>query len=328
MKRKSAILGFAAVASMALWSPSHAQTLRVLSSWDTIYQARSILLEQYVKGVQEASKGALRLAISGPETVPPFEQLQPVSTGAFQMLFSHSAYHTGNTSYTLPIDGLKGESKQWREAGLYEMIDKHYSRFGLKLIFLAKSPEGAGYQIILRNPVGPTGDLQGRKIRGTQTYSGVLTALGASPVVLPPAEIYTSLEKGVVDGASWPVIGVQDYRWNEVAKYLLRPTFGVTAYALYVNIKSWNALPEAQKAILIEQGRKVEESWPSDWVRLAKAEEASLLGKGMQITELGVAQKGQVGAAFEKGLWDLAAGKEPRPVGELREFVRQKGLSN
>jgi TRAP-type transport system periplasmic protein len=327
MKFKWMVVGLFCAVAMAGSGPSQAQT-RVLSSWDTVYPARSKLLDQYVKAVQDASKGSMKFSVSGPETVPPFEQLQPVSSGAFQMLFTHSAYHTGNTSFSLPIDGLKGDSKTWREAGLYQLIDKHYARFGLKLIFMAKSPDGTGYQVLLRNPVGPSGDLQGRKIRGTQTYSGILTALGASPVVLPPAEIYTALEKGVVDGAAWPVIGVQDYRWNEVAKHLMRPTFGITAYFFFVNLNAWNAMPEAQKTLLLEEGKKVEASWPDEWARLQKAEEAALLSKGMQISELGAAQKGKVGAAFEKGLWDLAASKEPGPVGELREFARQKGFSN
>ena len=92
-------------------------------------------------------------------------------------------------------------------AGIKEQVDKHYQRFGLKLLVLPQVPEGSAYNIILKAPVGPSGDLQGRKIRATQSYAGVLSMLGASPVNLPPAEIYPSLEKGVVDGAAWPVIG-------------------------------------------------------------------------------------------------------------------------
>ena len=66
--------------------------------------------------------------------------------------------------------------------------------------------------------------------------------LGASPVNLPPAEIYPSLEKGVVDGAAWPVIGPLGYRWYEVAKNIMRPSFGVVVHSVFVNL---NALEQA-----------------------------------------------------------------------------------
>src|SRR5436190_767043 len=113
--------------------------------------------------------------------------------------------------------------------------DKSYPVVPRFLEVYLKNVETAS-QIILRQPVGPSGDLQGRKIRGTVTYAGVFNLLGASPVVLAPADIYTSLEKGVVDGAGWPVLGVLDYRWYEVAKYIVRPTFGMLTYPIFMNM--------------------------------------------------------------------------------------------
>src|SRR5690349_10811810 len=243
----------------------HATEVRVLASWDDTHPARRILLNTYLKNVEAASKGDVTFKLSGPETAPPFEQLQPVSAGVFQMLFTHPGYHVGNTPFLLAIDGLKGDSKTMREAGLYELIDKHFERFGLKLVFMTKSVEGSGFQLILRQPVGPSGDLAGRKIRGTQSYAGVLALLHASPVVLPPGEVYTALEKGVVDGAAWPSIGVLDYKWNEVAKYLMRPLFGSSTYYLFINTKAWNALSKAQQTVLVDEGRKIGEFWDREW---------------------------------------------------------------
>ena len=59
-----------------------ATELRVLSSWNENYPPRPKLLEVFLKNVETASKGEITFKISGPETVPPFEQPQPVSTGA------------------------------------------------------------------------------------------------------------------------------------------------------------------------------------------------------------------------------------------------------
>lgn len=327
MSLKGAMAAVTLVAGLLAGSAS-ATEFRVISSWDNTYPAYPLLLEQYAKNVEAASKGDIKFKISGPETVPAFEQLQPVGSGVFQFLFSHSAYHFGNTSFLMPADGLKGDTKTWRDVGLYDLVDKHYARFNVKVIFMAKPAGSTGYQIILRNPVSPAGDLKGRKIRGTQTYTGALSMLGASPVVLPPSEIYTALEKGVVDGAAWPVVGVINYRWNEVAKYLLRPVFGSPVYYLFINLDTWKKMSPAQQNILVEEGKKMEAFWEPEWLKLVKTEEDALIEKGAQITQMGPEQAQQLSAAFEKGLWDLSLKKEPKAVGEFYDFAKKNGLSN
>jgi TRAP-type C4-dicarboxylate transport system substrate-binding protein len=307
--------------------PVQATELRVLASWDDTHPARRILLNTYLKNVEAASKGDLTFKLSGPETAPPFEQLQPVGAGVFQMLFTHPGYHIGTTPYLISIDGLKGDAKLMRESGLYELIDKHYQRFGLKLVFMTKSVENSGFQIILRQPVGPSGDLAGRKIRGTQNYAGVVSLLHASPVVLPPGEVYTALEKGVVDGAAWPSIGVLDYKWNEVAKYLMRPLFGSSTYYLFVNIRAWNSLSKSQQVVLLDEGNKIGEFWDPEWLRLTKLEQDKLVAAGSQVTEVGSGLGNKLSAAFADGLWTLSAATDPNGTAELRAFAKARGLA-
>jgi TRAP-type transport system periplasmic protein len=308
--------------------PAQATELRALASWDDTHPARRLLLTTYVKNVEAASKGDLTFKLSGPETVPPFEQLQPVGAGVFQLLFTHPGYHIGITPYLISIDGFKGDSKTLRESGIYELIDKHYQRFGVKLIFATKSAEESGYQIILRQPVGPSGDLTGRKIRGTQNYAGVVSLLHASPVVLPPSEVYSALEKGVVDAAAWPAIGVLDYKWNEVAKYLLRPLFGSSSYYLFINIGTWNSLSKPQQAVLVDEGQKIGAFWDPEWLRLGKLEQDKLVTTGSKVTEVSPGLGSKLSAAFADGLWDLSAASDPSGTTELRAFAKAHGLAH
>lgn len=322
-------MGFRSVIAVAAFlaciGSSSAADFRALSSWDQSYPGRTMLFDKFVKNLETASNGEMKFITSGPETVPSFEQLQPVGAGAFQLLFTHGAYHFGTTPYLTALEGLTGDLPKWRDAGIRELVDKHYQRFGLKLIALPQSPEG-GYHIILRAPVGPSGDLQGRKIRGTQTYASVLQMLGASPVVLPPNEIYPSLEKGVVDGAAWPVIGALGYRWYEVAKYPLRPSFGIVAHCIFMNLNTWNRLPDAQKKVVADEARKIEDEWFGEWTRLAKEEQDALISRGAQLTEMGAAQKAKLAKAWSDGLLELAMPKNPQAIGELQQLAKSKGM--
>ena len=87
--------GFAIAVSAALATGAQAADLRLLSSWDKTNPAVGALAEPFARGVETGTKGSVKFVISGPETVPPFEQLQPVSTGVFQIL---SAGSTGQFS--------------------------------------------------------------------------------------------------------------------------------------------------------------------------------------------------------------------------------------
>ena len=325
MSRKE--IGLAVAMSLIATSGAQAADLRFLASWDKTNPAVPAMAENFIKGVEAGTKGSIKFNMSGPETVPPFEQLQPVSTGVFQMLFTHAVYHYGTTGIAMGLDAVGGTPEQRRSSGMYEAIDKGYQKLGMKFIAAASSAT-TGYHIVLRAPVSPAGDLAGRKIRGTPSYTTVVNMLGASPVVLPPGEVYAALEKGVVDGAAWPAAGVLGMRWYEVAKYMLRPGFGFSTYLFLMNLNAWNKLTDAERAVVTAEARKAEQIWHGEYDRMVKEEEAELIKRGMQITEMGAAQKAKLQTAWAEAQWDLAEKKSGQEAKDLRALLKSKGLTN
>jgi len=303
-----------------------AQEFRMLSSFDNNNPSVTEILNPFMKGVETASKGRMKFTLSGPETVSPFEQLQPAGSGAFQFLFTNGAYHFGTTPILAVAEALHGDLAAFRASGIFDVIDKHYQKFGLKLVVLTITPEG-GYHIILRQPIGPSGDLSSRKIRATPTYLPVIKMLGGVGVVLPPSDIYTALEKGTVDGAAWTILGILNYRWNEVVKYALRPSFGTMINPILMNRDAWNKLPEADRQLLLQEARKVEDAWYRQSARLWQEEEKGMIAKGMAMTQMGAAQKAKLSSTWEDGLFELGATKNAKDVEEFRQFARSKGLA-
>ncbi|KPQ05100.1 MAG: TRAP-type C4-dicarboxylate transport system, periplasmic component [Rhodobacteraceae bacterium HLUCCA12] len=304
-----------------------AQELRMLSSWDENYAYNPYILEPFYEGVSEGTDGRITFSQFGPETVPPFEQLEPVGSGAFDLLFTHGAYHFGVSPLMTAADALEGDVEAVRESGIFDVFDEHYQQFNLKLIMLPITPEGA-YHIFLRDPVSEEGDLEGRRIRGTLTYSGVIEMLGGVVTVLSPSEIYTALERGVVDGASWPIIGMLDYSWYEVAPYLLRPAFGVNYEPIFMNLDRWNSLSEEDQEVILEVARDVEDAWYDDAVGIWEAEEAELIERGAEITEMGDEQQAQLREAWSEALWAMAEEQNAEATQELRDFAREAGLTD
>lgn len=306
-------------------SAAQAQEYRWLNSWDRTLPQISLFVEPYLKAVEAASKGSIKFNVSGPETVPAFEQLQPAASGAFQFLFTHGAYHFGINPLLAVVEAMGGTPQQRKASGVFEAVDKQYQKLGLKLISMPMTIDG-GYQLILRKPPTPAGDLQGYKIRGNPTYTNVIRMLGASMVSLPPSEIYTALDKGVVDGFAWPSYGVIDTRYYEPAKFILRPAFGFGTNPVLVHLPTWNKLSAPDRKILLDEAAKAEARWLKDSARLMESDEKALIAKGLTVVQMGEAQRAKLKRAWSDGLWELAAQKHKIEVDEIRAIARSKGL--
>jgi TRAP-type C4-dicarboxylate transport system substrate-binding protein len=315
----------AAIALM-LAAPAGAAEFRMLTSWSRNNPAVPLLAEGFAKGVEQASQGRIKFTLSGPETVPPFEQLQPVASGAFQMLYTVGIYHYGQTALAIGFDAVRGTMPERRASGLFDLVDKHYQKLGLKVIAVPISRK-SGYTFQLKAPVGPEGDFRGKKIRGTPAYHPVIRSLGGAPVVLPIPEVYTALEKGVIDGAASPVVGLLGVKWYEVAKYVSQPAFGYAHQLFLMNLDTWNRLPDADKKIMLDVGRQMEDLWYTEYEKMADAELKELIAHGTTVTTFG-ASEAKLNEVWAQGIWDLARQKSPAETKEIYELVKAKGLTD
>jgi len=264
MKRFLAVALAVAVGAGLPLSQAEAQTkLRLLSSWNKNNWPTYAVIDHYQKLVHANANPKIEITIFGEEVVPPFEQLQPVKSGVFDMLFTHGVYHAGSKGIALVIDAMEIDVDKRREAGVWKFVDEYYQKHNnLKMISMP-SASSQGYHIFLREPLTPEGDFKGRKIRGTQSYHGVTRALGGSPVVLPGGQIYTALEKGVVDGAAWPAAGMLSMKHYEVAKYRMRPTMGVSTEPVFMNLDKWKKTPADVQKVLLDKGYQLEKEMPA-----------------------------------------------------------------
>ena len=90
-------------------------------------------------------------------------------------------------------------------------------------------------------------DFTGLKIRVTPVYRDIVQALGATPMQTAPGEVYTALERGVVDGYGWPITGIFDLGWHEKTKFRVEPGFYSAEVTILVNKAAWDKLNDAQR---------------------------------------------------------------------------------
>ena len=94
-------------------------------------------------------------------------------------------------------------------------------------------------------------DFKGKKVRAPGgLYPKMLNALGASAVSLPAGEVYTAMEKGIVDGAFVNGSMMWDYQLPEIMKYITMPRCSTFLMGMAFNKQSWANLPKEVKAII------------------------------------------------------------------------------
>ncbi|GJL80615.1 MAG: ABC transporter substrate-binding protein [marine bacterium B5-7] len=114
-------------------------------------------------------------------------------------------------------------------------------------------------------PVRTMDDLQGLKVRTAGAWLEISESMGASPVTMPGAEVYTSLERGTIDATEWGTLYENiTPGFYKIAKYVVIPGVHqpVAPFELVINKDAFAALSERDQK-LVELAAKLVtfESW-------------------------------------------------------------------
>jgi len=322
----------AAALAIALPTSVSAQniTLKYLTAWDKRYEGTPIIAYDYGKMVEEATNGRIKFQFSGPEVIKPNQQFQPTASGVFDLNLSVAPYYFGTTGVSMAFFAMPPSTEIWRENGYWDFSDKEMQRFGLKMIsHLLGGSTASMFQVMLKEPVDNSiKPLTGKKIRANALYRPVVEPLGGSMVNLSGGQIYAALQRGVVDGAAWPVLGAVNFKWYEVAKYMMRPRFGVSPYTVTMNLNKFNKMTKEDQKLLLDLGRKLEQKVPALFDDATNNEIAKLKELGVQETALEPTVGKNMVDGFIKGIWNLSMDGNKKTAGrvmELYEMAKAKG---
>jgi TRAP-type transport system periplasmic protein len=300
--------------------------LRALSGFAPNLAFSKEIIRVYLDNLQRASNGVFTAKLSGPEVVPFADQFQPTAAGAFDLLFTHPAYHSGTTAIGLAMDAIEPDPAKRRSAGIFDFVDRHYNKLGLKVIAITATGN-KGFQFVSKQPIKGSNGLAGMKVRATVSYHPMIKALGGSPVVMGAGEVYSALEKGVIDAAAWGLTGVADFKWNEVAKFLCRPTFGQASLFTFMNLKTWNALTPAQQKLMNDEAMKLEAFTVKRFDELATEEFAELKKRGMQESAFAPNDASRLESLWAQGVWEVARAKNGDEATQMFTLAQKAGLT-
>lgn len=233
-----------------------AEDLRLVTNWGPgLYSvARTLEFAEEFNNSDAAKAADIRIVhVGGPEVTPATEQLTGLTNGVFDMLFGAAGYYVGTVPESRALYGTPIDPVAARESGATELLDQIYAEKANARV-LGWVAAGVGYHIWLKDEpkldANGLPDLKDVKIRSSGFYNTWLENYGATTVTVPAPDIYNALERGVVDGAAWPGLGIRDFGFEKFTGYRIDPPIWQFDNLLWINQDKWNSLSDDQRTAL------------------------------------------------------------------------------
>jgi TRAP-type transport system periplasmic protein len=320
---RSAVIGglaamLLATAATAPAASAQEVTLRAVSAFaeKTTYSRG---FELFVERVNKDGKGVLQINyIGGPKAMPPFETGNALKSGVIDIANSTGAFYTNVMPEADAWKLTERSMAELRKNGGYDYMAQLYAE-KMNAIFLARHADNNPFHLYLNKPIA-TADLTGLKLRITPVYRDFFQALGATVVQTAPGEVYTALERGVVDGYGWPITGIFDLGWHEKTKYRVDPGFYTAEVSILVNKSVWDRLTDAQRNVLRKAGEQAEAEATAVFAEENAKDTKRQADAGIQTIKLeGAVGKSYYDKAYEAG-WAGVIRQSPQHGPKLKEF--------
>jgi len=274
--------------------------------------------ERFVAKVNADGKGIIQINyIGGPKAMPPFEVGNALKTGVVDIANDTGAFYTNLMPEADAWKLTERPMSEIRKNGGYDYMAKIYDQ-KLNAILLARHIDDNPFHLYLNKPITKP-DLTGLKLRITPVYRDFFQALGATVVQTAPGEVYTALERGVVDGYGWPITGIFDLGWQEKTKYRVDPGFYSAEVSILINKNTWAKLNDAQKKVIGDASAWLE-AQAQDTVKENEADAEKQKAAGIQVIAFTDADaKFYHDKAYQAG-WDGVIKQSPESGPKLKEF--------
>lgn len=314
----------AVVLSLAPMAEAKKVTVKAVTAWPkSVWEVGNFnkFMDLVKEEVEKKYPGELEIQyLGGPEVIPNQEQVEAARMGVVDMVFTTDGYYVSAVPEVNALSVSMLDGWEEREKGVNAFLDKLHQE-KVNCVYLGRLGHNLPFTIYLTKPVKGLEDLKGLKIRCSPTLIGFLKKIGANPVVIPPPEVYTALERGVVDGFTWPGGLIKDWGWDKMTKYVVQPGVYNGANVIVMNKKKWDEIPDHLQKLLIETEDEAARFAKQRSIDLLKNEREALEKIGVRYVELSPAEAKTLTDAAYSALWDVIIEKSPVNGPKLKEMV-------
>ena len=209
--------------------------------------------EPWAKKIEEESNGRLKIQnFPGGTLSKPSDTYDAAASGKVDIGIQLQGYTSGRfpLSQIAELPGMSNSASQMSclMQTLYDngtIADEYQDSHVLALY-------GLGPGVLHSNkPIAKPEDMRGLRIRRPSAVAGdIIESMGAAPVGLPANDIYTSLQRGVIDGLSLPWDGVPIFRVNELVNNHTNIPLYSSSFVMTMNQAKYDSLPNDLKKVI------------------------------------------------------------------------------
>ena len=324
-----AIAGVAAIVSAGAFRAAAAAELTLVYPFpDFLIYTKQC--KQLAADITAASDGKVSIEVLPFNSIKMFQQPAAVRKGRVDLMCTPYAFFANAVPENEAVSTSASNPKTVRANGGFEMLDRiQQEHFGVKS--LGWTASGGRFRIYMKDPpkfdADGMLDLSGVKLRDNPIYGAFFRAMNASTHPLPSTEVYSALEKGVVNASAWATIGLKGLKWDKFLRHAVEPEFYHTDIGWFINLERWNSLDADARTLIQDLVIANEETSREALLGEATAERATLAAEGMQfhtVPASDVYSKLAVDSAYARMVERLEeAGRSTDHVARLRELWQE-----
>lgn len=231
--------------------------IKLATSWPAHFPIMGIGVERFAKRVKDISGGSLEIKLYPKNVlVPALAVFDACSSGQIDAFHSGPYYWKGkNSAFSLysgiPFGFTAEEINSWMLfGGGLELWREQYAKYNLYPFMGGNTNIQMGGWF--RKPIESLEDMKGLKMRIPGLGGEIFSKMGVNPILLPAGEIYTSLERGVIDATEWvgPALDIKMGFYKVAPYYYSGWHEPGSILELTFNNKSWGKLSGEHQAMI------------------------------------------------------------------------------
>jgi len=232
-----------------------------LSSWASDRDPADKAWKQMAKDLEEATKGKVRLKIYYSQALGKAkEHYELALKGIADIGYMNVGFTPGRFPITDLASFAQAPTADAITDGMMALMKEGYMQREHEKVRLLYVFSGGPNQILWRKGVKAAktlSDLKGKKIRvPTTAGADLMRSLGANPVAIPMPEVYTAMERGVIDGTFTTVETYIVFRLADVSDQITKMNSLAFTFNMFMNKSAWNKLPDEAKEVLNKNAYK------------------------------------------------------------------------
>ncbi|WP_118134618.1 TRAP transporter substrate-binding protein DctP [Oceanicella sp. SM1341] len=263
--------------------------------------------------VNEVGAGEVKIDIVGPEALPATEQPNALRDGLIDIAVTVPGHYKQIVPEANAQDLSDMTLEEQRASGGYALL-QDVIRDNLGAELLTSYGPGVKFHLYLTEEISDASQLDGMRIRSQPLFNPFLDSLGVSQMTLPIPDVYTALERGVVQGYAFPAWGIQDLGWDKMTKVRLEPGFYNVVVNVLMNEDRWQGLTEAQRQVLSDSVAWFETTMQGYMADLSEQNAAAQDAAGITPVDLGPEFAEQASNVY----WDELEQVSPEAIPALR----------